>query len=149
MKVILKILFVASCLFFSASLWAQNYSEKNIKEQVDKIASTLPARIDSATIITGLTLENNTLQYSYRIDMDEIFRIGGSEVGLSSSEMRRKLSDQFGSIDKFIDFWVDNRVIGLYTNKNCTTPSIRRFIDNRETGTDLFSRPPRSSGFNA
>ena len=130
MKVIFKILVVASCLFFSASLWAQKYSEKNVKEEVDKIASTLPARIDSATIMTGLTLENNTLQYSYRIDMDEIFRIGGSEVGLSSSEMRRRLSDQFGSIDKFIDFWVDNRVIGLYTKKNCTTPSIRRLIDN-------------------
>tara|TARA_R110001583_G_scaffold37091_2_gene121425 strand:- start:601 stop:1074 length:474 start_codon:yes stop_codon:yes gene_type:complete len=130
MKVIIKIFVVASFVFFSASLWAQKYSEKNVREEADKIARTLPARVDSATIMTGLTLENKTLQYSYRIEMDEIFRIGGSEVGLSSNEMRRKLSDQFGSIDKFIDFWVDNRVKGLYTRKNCTTPAIRRIINN-------------------
>tara|TARA_R110000824_G_scaffold31699_1_gene102804 strand:+ start:1106 stop:1579 length:474 start_codon:yes stop_codon:yes gene_type:complete len=130
MKIIIKILVVASFLFFSASLWAQNYSEKNVKKEVDKIASTLPLRIDSATTLTSLTLDNETLQYSYRIEMDEIFRLGGLEVGLSSSEMRRRLSDQFGSIDKFIDFWVDNRVIGLYTRKNCTTPAIRKIINN-------------------
>lgn len=130
MKITIKILVVTSFLFFSASLWAQNYSKKNVKEEVDKIASTLPVRTDSATTLTGLTLENETLHYSYRIEMDEIFRIGGLEVGLSSSEMRRRLSDQFGSIDKFIDFWVDNRVIGLYTRKNCTTPAIRQIIDN-------------------
>lgn len=118
-----------SALFLSAPLSAQQVNAEYVQEEVERIASTLPKRIDAATILTSLKLDKKVLQYSYRVNMDEIFRVAGSEIGLNPSEMRQTILERYASIEDFINVWADNVVTDLFTRKNCTTPVIRRILE--------------------
>jgi hypothetical protein len=80
--------------------------------------------------MTGLNISDKTVMYRSRVDMYEVMKIGGLEVGISPEEMQqRRLVKRFGSVESFIDYWGKNRVFGLHTQQNCTTPSTRRIID--------------------
>lgn len=54
--------------------------------------------------MTGLNISDKTVMYRYRVDMYEVMKIGGLEVGISPEEMQRRLVKRFGSVESFIDY---------------------------------------------
>lgn len=106
------------------------FSREELAYYVNENAKNLPIKTDSVTSITGIMLlSNNTILWRYILDKEKLMNIFAQSEKMTVKEFQKAAIGAYGSVDEYVEFWKENVMKENIINRNCSTPSVRKFLD--------------------
>jgi hypothetical protein len=103
---------------------------KSLRERlrafVNEHSKEIQEQQGSVTTLTDMALTpDNTVLAKYKMDVNGLIRKTAENVNLSDKEFRRNIIKNYGSVDKYFNIVVEEKIL----NYGCHEPSIRGFLD--------------------
>jgi uncharacterized ubiquitin-like protein YukD len=115
----------SSCNTSKAEKTGKSLHER-LRAFVNEHSKEIPEQKGSVTTLTDMALTpDNTVLAKYKIDVNGLIRKTAENVNLSDKEFRRNIIKNYGSVDKYFNIVVEEKIL----NYGCHEPSIRGFLD--------------------